>query len=107
MVKVGNRCKSLSLQEQIQTAIRHPWLTEIQAQSGSFFVRTSLTAQKGKLLLEKHHVPSGLTSSTDDGKTWTEPREITATTKNEDWTWYATGSLPRDSTHKWQIGHSV
>jgi sialidase-1 len=30
-------------------------------------------------------------SSTDDGKTWSAPREITADTKQEDWTWYATG----------------
>jgi len=27
----------------------------------------------------------------DDGATWTEPVEITATTKAADWTWYATG----------------
>ena len=30
-------------------------------------------------------------SSTDDGVTWTQPRDITATTKPEDWRWYATG----------------
>ncbi|MFC1620443.1 exo-alpha-sialidase, partial [Candidatus Neomarinimicrobiota bacterium] len=30
-------------------------------------------------------------SSTDDGLTWSEPREITATTKEPSWTWYATG----------------
>lgn len=30
-------------------------------------------------------------SSTDDGRTWSAPREITATTKANDWTWYATG----------------
>ena len=29
--------------------------------------------------------------STDDGKTWTKPKEITAATKKKDWTWYATG----------------
>lgn len=29
--------------------------------------------------------------STDDGKTWSQPREITAQTKRPDWTWYATG----------------
>lgn len=32
-----------------------------------------------------------MTSSTDDGKTWSKPREITATTKAKDWNWYATG----------------
>lgn len=30
-------------------------------------------------------------NSTDNGRTWTTPREITATTKQPDWTWYATG----------------
>jgi sialidase-1 len=29
--------------------------------------------------------------STDDGATWSEPVEITETTKSPDWTWYATG----------------
>src|SRR5688572_21245472 len=28
-------------------------------------------------------------SSTDDGLTWTKPRDITPTTKKTDWTWYA------------------
>lgn len=32
-----------------------------------------------------------VTSSRDDGKTWTEPVEITETTKKPAWTWYATG----------------
>ena len=32
-----------------------------------------------------------LTSSTDDGATWSSPVEITASTKAPDWTWYATG----------------
>lgn len=29
--------------------------------------------------------------STDDGRTWSQPREITATTKRPEWRWYATG----------------
>ena len=29
--------------------------------------------------------------STDDGHTWSKPREITATTKRPEWRWYATG----------------
>lgn len=29
--------------------------------------------------------------SPDGGRTWSEPREITPTTKRPDWTWYATG----------------
>jgi sialidase-1 len=32
-----------------------------------------------------------VTQSTDDGKTWNKPREITATTKGKTWGWYATG----------------
>ncbi len=30
-------------------------------------------------------------SSTDDGLSWTEPREITTSVKKDNWTWYATG----------------
>ncbi len=30
-------------------------------------------------------------SSEDDGRSWSNPKEITATTKKEDWWWYATG----------------
>ncbi len=30
-------------------------------------------------------------TSTDSGKTWSEPRDVTPTTKKPDWTWYATG----------------
>jgi len=32
-----------------------------------------------------------VTCSADDGLTWREPREITADTKQDSWTWYATG----------------
>jgi sialidase-1 len=32
-----------------------------------------------------------VTSSDDDGRTWTKPREITADVKAKDWNWYATG----------------
>ena len=32
-----------------------------------------------------------MTSSTDDGKCWADPTEITADVKPEGWTWYATG----------------
>jgi sialidase-1 len=30
-------------------------------------------------------------SSSDDGKTWSTPKEITSSTKEPNWTWYATG----------------
>ena len=32
-----------------------------------------------------------VTGSSDEGETWTEPVEITASTKAPNWTWYATG----------------
>ena len=32
-----------------------------------------------------------LAKSSDDGKSWSEPEEITKDTKKPDWTWYATG----------------
>jgi sialidase-1 len=32
-----------------------------------------------------------VTHSTDDGVSWIEPQEITASVKKADWTWYATG----------------
>ena len=32
-----------------------------------------------------------VTSSTDDGRTWSAPRDITAEVKRPDWGWYATG----------------
>ena len=32
-----------------------------------------------------------LTRSTDDGATWSQPREITRSVKRPEWTWYATG----------------
>lgn len=32
-----------------------------------------------------------VSSSSDEGKTWTQPKDITATTKNPSWGWYATG----------------
>ena len=32
-----------------------------------------------------------VSSSSDDGKNWTVPKEITSSVKKENWTWYATG----------------
>ena len=32
-----------------------------------------------------------VTYSSDDGRTWAKPREITASVKSQNWTWYATG----------------
>ncbi|MHC4432929.1 MAG: sialidase family protein, partial [Planctomycetota bacterium] len=46
-------------------------------------------------------------SSDDDGRTWSKPVEITATTKKSDWWWYATGPgvgiQLRDGPHKGRL----
>ncbi len=34
-----------------------------------------------------------VTQSSDHGATWTAPKEITSSTKKENWTWYATGPV--------------
>lgn len=34
-----------------------------------------------------------VTQSADDGKTWAQPRDITAAVKKPDWRWYATGPV--------------
>jgi sialidase-1 len=36
-------------------------------------------------------VACSCSARTDDGRTWSAPQEITATTKRTNWTWYATG----------------
>ncbi len=50
-------------------------------------------AEGGESLICQGKAPRTVwvTSSVDDGKTWAEPREITAAVKKPDWTWYATG----------------
>lgn len=44
-----------------------------------------------------------LTHSDDDGKTWAQPREITASTRKPEWTWYATGPGVGIQTKKGRI----
>ena len=50
-----------------------------------------------RLLLKREELPSKDTRrvfaihSSDDGRTWSTPQEITAGVKKNDWTWYATG----------------
>lgn len=46
-----------------------------------------------------------VSQSADHGDSWSEPREITSTTKQENWTWYATGpvhgiQLNKNKKHK-------
>ena len=84
----ANRCLP---QELIRTAILRRSSIANQAQSGSLFARISLTAREGKIVAGEAPRTVWVTSSTDDGETWAEPREITPTTKDKAWTWYATG----------------
>lgn len=48
-----------------------------------------------------------VTHSTDDGRTWAEPTQITSHVKKPDWTWYATGPgsgiQMRFGTHKGRL----
>jgi sialidase-1 len=49
-----------------------------------------------------------ITSSTDDGVTWSKPRDITDSVSKPDWTWYATGpgvgiQLQHDGPHKGRL----
>ena len=48
---------------------------------------------EGKILSQesKESRTVWMSNSTDDGATWSQPIEITETTKEPDWTWYATG----------------
>ena len=50
-------------------------------------------AEGGESLICQGKAPRTVwvTCSVDDGRTWAEPREITAAVKKPDWTWYATG----------------
>lgn len=50
-------------------------------------------AEKGERLILTESAPRTvwLMKSLDDGKTWSEPMDITKYVKREDWTWYATG----------------
>jgi sialidase-1 len=50
-------------------------------------------AEKGEKVILEESAPRTvwLMKSTDDGKTWSKPIEITGCVKRDDWTWYATG----------------
>jgi sialidase-1 len=44
-----------------------------------------------QLLFTRNNDKVFVTSSSDEGQTWSKPRDITASVKQPDWTWYATG----------------
>lgn len=43
------------------------------------------------LLFTRNNERVFVTSSSDEGQTWSKPRDVTASTKRPDWSWYATG----------------
>lgn len=55
------------------------------------FCKNLADGAEGKIIAGQAPRTVWVTSSTDDGETWAEPKEITDTTKLEGWTWYATG----------------
>jgi sialidase-1 len=55
------------------------------------FCRNPGASTEGDILGGKGARTVWVAASTDDGATWSEPREITAQAKRPDWTWYATG----------------
>src|SRR5437588_750485 len=68
----------------------------VERQSGAIFLlhTHSLGSDSEKAILagtSKGTCTVWVTSSTDDGVTWSKPRDITADVKDERWTWYATG----------------
>ena len=68
----------------------------LERKSGTLFLL--LTSNPGKVTEEQILKGASVRDRTvwvlhsnDDGVTWTKPVEITASTKRDDWTWYATG----------------
>lgn len=43
------------------------------------------------LLFTRDNTAVFMTASSDEGQTWSKPRDITSSAKKADWTWYATG----------------
>ncbi len=63
-------------------------------------VESKIIAQESR---DTRHV--FVTSSSDDGVTWSTPREITSDVKRTNWTWYATGpGAGIQIEHGWQKG---
>jgi sialidase-1 len=49
--------------------------------------------KEGDIIRKKSREPRSIwvAKSTDDGRSWSQPQNITATTKKDEWGWYATG----------------
>jgi sialidase-1 len=68
----------------------------VERQSGTIFLlhTRNLGSDSEKAILagtSKGTCTVWVTSSTDDGVTWSKPHEITPDVKDKSWTWYATG----------------
>ncbi len=55
------------------------------------FCKNLADGAEGKIVAGEAPRTVWVTASHDDGATWTDPKEITDTVKDEAWTWYATG----------------
>ena len=66
----------------------------LDAETGTiwlFFCKNFTDGGEDKIIAGKAPRTVWITSSTNDGETWAEPREITDDVKDPSWTWYATG----------------
>lgn len=55
------------------------------------FCKNFADGGEGKIIAGEAPRTVWVTSSADDGETWSEPKDITSDTKLDTWTWYATG----------------
>lgn len=55
------------------------------------FCKNHATAKQGLIMAGQADRTAWVTSSRDDGVTWSQPREISDQVKDPRWTWYATG----------------
>jgi len=73
----GNPCPVVSSKGEILLLVTHNLGSDHESQ---IIAGTSQSTRRVKLL-----------RSSDHGKSWSEPKDITDTTKQPNWTWYATG----------------
>lgn len=67
------------------------------------FCQNLAEGHEGEIIAGRAPRTVWVTSSTDDGETWTVPREITDDVKDPAWTWYATGPCHGIQLHNDQL----